>query len=99
LKKKDAKFELTEEDVNAWGYQLVEQKQVTQAVEIFKLNVSLYPQSWNTYDSLAEAYENAGDRASAIKNYERSLELNPKNDDAVEHLKKLEPSGTGVGVK
>lgn len=99
LKKKDAKFELTEEDVNAWGYRLVEQKQVTQAIEIFKLNVSLYLQSWNTYDSLAEAYENAGDKSSAVENYKRSLELNPKNDHAVVRLKALDLNGTGVGVK
>jgi CubicO group peptidase (beta-lactamase class C family) len=96
LKKNDARFELTEEDVNAWGYKLVEQKQVAQAIEIFKLNVSLYPQSWNVYDSLAEAYENVGDKSSSVKNYERSLAMNPKNDHAVERLKALAPNGAAV---
>jgi D-alanyl-D-alanine-carboxypeptidase/D-alanyl-D-alanine-endopeptidase len=69
---------------------------VAQAIEIFKLNVSLYPQSWNVYDSLAEAYENVGDKSSAVKNYERSLAMNPKNDHAVERLKALGTNGAGV---
>jgi Tfp pilus assembly protein PilF len=57
---------------------------------MFKLAVSFYPKSANTYDSLAEAYEINGDRELAIKNYKRSLELNPKNTNAVDHLKTLE---------
>jgi len=51
--------------------------------------VEVYPQSNNVYDSLAEAYMVNGDRELAIKNYEKSLELNPKNSNAVEMLKKL----------
>jgi CubicO group peptidase (beta-lactamase class C family)/Tfp pilus assembly protein PilF len=89
-KKRDAKFRLQEDEVNAWGYSLLEAGQVKEAVEVFKLNVSLYPKSANVYDSLAEAYEEAGDKASAVKNFKRSLELNPKNKNAEEHLKKLE---------
>ena len=53
------------------------------------LNVSLHPDSWNTYDSLAEAYEASGDRALAITNYQRSLALNPKNVHGIQHLKAL----------
>jgi CubicO group peptidase (beta-lactamase class C family) len=93
-KKRDPKLRLPEADVNAWGYRLLEAEQVKEAVEVFKLNVRLYPHSANTYDSLAEAYEEAGDKASAIENFKRSLELNSKNNNAVERLKKLEASGT-----
>jgi tetratricopeptide (TPR) repeat protein len=91
-KKKDATFQLPEEDVNAWGYRLMQDAQTKEAVEIFKLNVILYPTSANTYDSLAEAFQAIGDTASAIKNFKRSLELNPKNNNAVMHLKALEPA-------
>jgi tetratricopeptide (TPR) repeat protein len=91
LKKKDAKFQLTEDDLNNWGGKLMEQEQNKQAIEIFKLNVSLYPQSANTYDSLAEAYERGGNRELAVKNYWRSLELDSRNTNAIEHLKKLDP--------
>ncbi|QJW97880.1 serine hydrolase [Frigoriglobus tundricola] len=89
-KKRGAKVELPEADVDAWGYRLLNLGHVKEAVEIFKLNVHLYPKSANTYDSLAEAYETAGDKVSAIAHFKRSLELNPKNNNAIEHLKKLE---------
>jgi CubicO group peptidase (beta-lactamase class C family) len=90
LRAKDAKFELREGDLNGWGYRLVEDGKVKEAIEILKLNVGLYPESANTYDSLAEAYETAGDKALAIKNYKRSLELDPKNSHAEQQLKRLE---------
>jgi len=64
-------------------------KKVKEAIEIFKLNVEAYPQSSNVYDSLGEAYMVNGDKELAIKNYSKSVELNPKNTAAVEALKKL----------
>src|SRR5262249_34695518 len=98
-KKKDATFQLPERDVNAWGYRLLEREQVKEAIEVFKLNVHLYPASANNYDSLAEGYEAAGDKEPAIRNYKRSLELNPKNTHAEERLKELEFRGTKGGTK
>jgi len=47
------------------------------------------PKSANTYDSLAETYEDMGDIASAIKNYKLELEINPQNKHAANHLSKL----------
>lgn len=61
-----------------------------EAVEVFKLNVEAYPQGFNTYDSLGEAYMNINERELAIRNFKKSLELNPKNTNAIEMLKKLE---------
>ncbi|UOQ64344.1 serine hydrolase domain-containing protein [Hymenobacter volaticus] len=89
VKKKHPDLHLTEEYVNEWGYKLARAGNPKQAIELFKLNVSLHPNSWNTYDSLAEAYEMTGNNALAISNYKQSLALNPKNTGAVEHLKKL----------
>ena len=63
------------------------------AVAVFKQNVSDFPASSNAYDSLAEAFEAKGERMSAIRNYKRSLELNPKNNHGLEHLKKLQSAG------
>jgi tetratricopeptide (TPR) repeat protein len=60
-----------------------------EALEIFKLNTALHPNSWNDYDSEAEGYENVGDIDNAIKFYRRSLELNPNNSNAKDKLKKL----------
>ena len=60
------------------------------AIEILKLNVVMFPKSSNTYDSLADGYKENGDKELAIQNYKKSLELNPKNEPAIEKLKKLE---------
>jgi CubicO group peptidase (beta-lactamase class C family) len=83
-------YDFGEGELNALGYQLIGTKRVKDAIEIFKLNVEMYPQSFNTYDSLAEAYALSGDKELAIQNYKKSLALNPQNTNAVEALKKLE---------
>jgi predicted alpha/beta superfamily hydrolase len=74
---------------NRMGYNLMNQQKLEEAIEIFKLNVKLYPDSWNVYDSLGEAYMKIGDRELAIKNLKKSIELNPQNDNAIGMLNKL----------
>jgi tetratricopeptide (TPR) repeat protein len=81
-------YDFSEEELNSLGYQLLQMKKIKEATEVFKLNVEVYSQSYNVYDSLAEAYMVSGDKELAIKNYEKSLELNPKNSNAVKMLKK-----------
>jgi hypothetical protein len=51
--------------------------------------VEAYPESYNTYDSLGEAYMNNGEKDLAIQNYQKSLQLNPNNRNGIEMLKKL----------
>jgi tetratricopeptide (TPR) repeat protein len=75
--------------LNALGYRLLSLKKVREAIEIFKLNVETYPQSANVYDSLGEAYMTNGDKEPAVRNYQRAVELNPQNTNAIEMLKKL----------
>jgi sugar lactone lactonase YvrE len=82
----------TEVEVNRLGYQLMGQNQLEAATELFKLNVESYPQSFNVYDSLAEAYMNAGKNDKAIEFYQKSLELNPANTNAVQMIKKIRGS-------
>ncbi|HYV06274.1 MAG TPA: serine hydrolase [Blastocatellia bacterium] len=86
---KDA-YDFSEPQLNNLGYQLLQMKRVKDAIEIFKLNVEMFPQAFNTYDSLGDAYLENGDKQLAIQNYKKVLELNPKNPIAVEKLKKLE---------
>jgi len=71
------------------GYQLLGLEKVDEAIEIFKLNVEVYPTSSNAYDSLGEAYMNNNQKELSVKNYEKSIELNPKNANAIKMLKKL----------
>jgi imidazolonepropionase-like amidohydrolase len=84
-------YDFSEKELNNLGYYLLKQERVTDAIEIFKLNVEMYPQGFNAYDSLAEAYLRNNNRELAILNYKKSLELNPKNASAIEALKKLAP--------
>jgi alpha-glucosidase len=72
-------YDFSEPELNTVGYQLLRMNKIAEAIEIFKLNVESYPQAPNAYDSLGEAYLTLGDTAQAIKNYERSVELDPKN--------------------
>jgi Flp pilus assembly protein TadD len=65
------------------------EKKYAEAIAVFKLNVELYPQSWNVYDNLAEAYMANGDKELAVVNYEKSLALNPNNTSGSQMLKKL----------
>ena len=80
---------LSEVQMNRLGYALLSKKMLDAAVEVFKLNVEAFPESWNVYDSLGEAYMLKGEKESAIKNYQKSVELNPKNEGGIEALKKL----------
>jgi len=89
IKKGNTDFVVTEDEINSWGYKLFRQNKVPDALEIFKLNVYLYPASANAYDSLGEAYAEFGDNEAAIKNYEQSLKLDPQNNNAVQQLKRL----------
>ena len=82
-------YQLNEAEMNIYGYQLLQMKKITEAIELFKLNVEAFPQSSNVYDSLGEAYMINGDNELAIKNYEKSVELNPQNASGIEALKKL----------
>jgi hypothetical protein len=81
---------VNENQMNRVGYDLLALKRIKDAIEVFKLNVEDYPQSSNTYDSLGEAYMIAGQKELAIKNYQRSIELNPDNTNGKEMLKKLQ---------
>lgn len=80
---------LNEQQMNRLGYDLMGAQRIKDAIEVFKLNVEDYPQSANVYDSLGDAYARDGQKELAIKNYQHSLELDPKNDGAAEALKTL----------
>ncbi|MGB6033037.1 MAG: tetratricopeptide repeat protein, partial [Bacteroidota bacterium] len=76
--------------LNYIGYSWMRQERIAEAIEIFKLNVEVFPRSSNAYDSLGEACMKRGDKQNAIRNYNKSLELDPENSNAREVLKKLE---------
>jgi CubicO group peptidase (beta-lactamase class C family) len=90
IKKTEADTYLFSEGLlNSFGYGLLQGDKIKDAIEIFKLNVEEYPESGNAYDSLGEVYMLDGNTKLAIQNYEKSIEIDPKNINGIEMLKKL----------
>ena len=90
LRSEGANIYVEESSLNGIGYYFMGQGDIPGAIEIFRLNVDLFPESANVYDSLGEAYMKNGEKAQAIANYKKSLELNPENTNAAEMLDELE---------
>lgn len=88
-KEKPAEFDFQPGELNRLGYALLGKDRFDDAIKIFQLNVETYPEYANGYDSLAEAYTAKGDKHQAIKNYAKSLALDPNNTNAIERLNKL----------
>jgi tetratricopeptide (TPR) repeat protein len=89
LKKTEAPEAFDEFVLNSLGYRLLGAERFDDALEIFKLNVEEYPDAWNPYDSLGEAYMRAGNLELAIAYYEKSLELNPDNTGGKAALERI----------
>ena len=78
-----------ERQMNSLGYAYLDRKQVKEAIALFRLNVEAYPGSFNVYDSLGEALMADHQYDVAVRNYERSVELDPGNDNARKKLEEL----------
>ncbi len=82
-------YQSVEAEINSFGYRLVQLKKMDEAIEMFKLNVELYPESANVYDSLGDAYEQLGNKAEAIKNYEKAVKIDATYPSSVAALRRL----------
>jgi pimeloyl-ACP methyl ester carboxylesterase len=78
-----------EGEMNLLGYRYLQNGKIRDAIELFKINTIAFPNSWNAFDSLGQAYLLDGQKDLAIKNYEKSLELNPQNTNAKEKLSSI----------
>ncbi len=84
------RYDFSERELNGMSYQVMRLGDLPGALTLFKLNVEVFPQDWNVYDSLGEAYAKAGDKPNAVSNYKRSLQLNPSNESGRAALAHLE---------
>lgn len=80
---------ISEMEMNMLGYDYLNNKKYDEAIAVFRMNVEAFPDSFNTYDSLGEAYAAKGDKKAAIVNYEMSVKLNPGNQNGIQMLEKL----------
>lgn len=88
LKETDGTYDFGETVLNTLGYSYIGSN-VQAAMALFKLNMSLFPESSNVYDSYAEALLKNNEKDKAIEYYIKSVELNPGNTSGLEALKKL----------
>jgi tetratricopeptide (TPR) repeat protein len=72
----------TENEINNYGYQLMGQGKLDEAIKLFRINVKNHPDSWNVWDSLGEGLRNNGDIKGAKENYEKAYEMAPANQKA-----------------
>jgi len=84
-----SKYDLSESAINGFCYQLMNQGNKEEALELYKLNTELYPNGFNAFDSYCECLLLSGDKENAIIAYKKSLELNPNNSNAEKILSKI----------
>jgi tetratricopeptide (TPR) repeat protein len=84
-------YDFSERSLNTFAYELLQAGKHEDAIAVFRLNTTQFPQSANVWDSLAEGYLKAGDKAQAEIHYRKSLELDPKNANAAKKLRELAP--------
>jgi len=88
--------DFSETELNTLGYQLLGMRRTKDAIEIFKLNVEMFPNSGNPYDTLGEAYLADDQKELALANYKKAVELDPMNANALQIVRRLEGKETKV---
>lgn len=78
-----------ETELTLYGYSFLWRNNLIDAIAIFKLIISEFPNSANAYDSMGEAYLQAKDSIKSLQNYEQSLLMNPDNFYAEDVIQKI----------
>jgi hypothetical protein len=76
-------------DLHQAGYAFLNRDKHHEALAVFALWTTLYPDEANAYDSLGEAYLALKDTEKAVASYERALQLDPAFTSAAEALNRL----------
>lgn len=85
-------YEGAEVFLNDLGYRLLIDGKIEQSIGVLALAVEKFPNSANTFDTYAEALLKDGQLNAALASFKRSLELDPKNTNAADKIKKLSSS-------
>lgn len=86
----ESEYNVSENTINSFGYQLIGENKLEEALKILQLNTELYPEASNPWDSYGEILLKLGKEKAAKKAYQNSLKLNPNNENAENVLKDLE---------
>ena len=86
----DSDIYFKETEFNTLGYVFLFNEKVGEALTVFKTTISMYPDSWNTYDSMGEGLLVAGKLDKSRKYYEKSIAMNPENENGKKMLAKID---------
>jgi tetratricopeptide (TPR) repeat protein len=89
-KSENANKFISERTFNKLGYKYLREKKYEDALAVFKINVTLFPESSNVYDSLADLYAKKKDTVLALENYKKSLAIDSGNRRAKRYVKKYD---------
>jgi tetratricopeptide (TPR) repeat protein len=78
-----------ETELTLYGYSFLWENNLIDAIAIFELVISEFPNSANAYDSMGEAYLQAKDSVKSLQYYEKSLLMNPDNFYAEDVIQKI----------
>ncbi|MEO6611870.1 MAG: hypothetical protein ABIT05_09875 [Chitinophagaceae bacterium] len=87
-----------ENKINSLGYSLMNQNKFQEANKVLNMNVQLFPESANVYDSYAESCWKIGNKEEAIKNYKLAISKDPNGatgDNSRNMLKQLQEDKKG----
>jgi CubicO group peptidase (beta-lactamase class C family) len=90
MRKDEARFYLDEKEMNLLGYEFLFNDYKTESLEVFRLNVLSFPDSFNVYDSYAESLAASGKKQAAVLMYRKAISLNPNSEGSRKALKSLE---------
>lgn len=88
--KNPSSYEASERDFNRLGYQFLRLQKCDNSLQVFNSATLIFPNSWNIFDSYGEALHQCGKKEEAIKMYQKSIELNSKNENGKQMLLKIE---------
>lgn len=78
-----------ETELTLYGYSFLWENNLIEAIAIFELIISEFPNSANAYDSMGEAYLQAKDSIKALQYYEKALLMNPDNFQAEDIIQRI----------
>lgn len=88
--KNNTPYNISEDYINSFGYVYLNANKNKKALKLFKLNIELYPNAWNAFDSYGEGLLKIGDSINSLKAYQKSLDLNPNNEIAKKIIPRLQ---------
>jgi CubicO group peptidase (beta-lactamase class C family) len=75
--------------LNGIGYDFLRDDNIEEALKFFQLNVKLFPEDANLWDSLGEVHFKLGNNEKALEYYEKALAIDPYMESATNMIKKI----------